>query len=77
MHALVHVKWLMQHIQRCSLEQARLTLKWHVECNHLMHVFKLDLKIQCSLYDVPSPVHVNKCMDARMHCIRYAQINVP
>ena len=29
-------------------------------------------KLQCGLYDVPSPVHVNKCMNARMHCIRYA-----
>ena len=59
----------IQHVIRIGSANPKMACEMHFI---LMHVFKLELKIRCSLYDVPSPMHVNKYMDARMHCIRYA-----
>ena len=78
MHALVYVKWLMHRIQNV------IRIGSANPKNGMWSALYFDARIQVGIENTMQLVWctepgacLDKCMNARMHCIRYAKIDVP
>ena len=60
----------MQHMQNAIIVGSAI-LRWYVKCYNY-HVFNLELKYKCSLYDAPSPVHAKQMNECKHAIILYA-----
>ena len=66
----------MQHIQKCNYNRLGYS-KMAYEMQQAIHVFNLELKYNAVSMVRRARCMQDKCMDARMHSIRYANLNMP